>query len=92
MKAVQKTLRCPYCGDRLLKWAVPDNPYSTWQNDFMYICFNDACPYLVRGWTVMNDQGNPGVSYRLMYNPDRDVCMPVPVPTLSALKEGIVDE
>jgi len=92
LRELQHTLRCPYCGERLLKWAVPDNPYSTWSNDFMYICFNDACPYLVRGWSVMNEQGNPGVSYRLMYNPERNVCLPIPVPTLSALKDGIVEE
>ncbi len=92
LREVHRTLRCPYCGERLLKWAVPDNPYSTWSNDFMYICFNDACPYLVRGWTVMNEQGNTGVSYRLMFNPERNVCVPIPVPTLSALKDGIVEE
>lgn len=92
LREVGHTLRCPYCGERLLKWAVPDNPYSTWSNDFMYICFNDTCPYLVRGWTVMNQQGNAGVSYRLMYNPERNVCLPIPVPSLSALKDGIVEE
>jgi SAM-dependent methyltransferase len=88
-RTIKDTLRCPYCGERLLRWLVPDNPFTVWQNDFMYICFNDACPYLVRGWSVMNEQGNPGASYRLMYNPERDVCMPVPVPSLHALKDGI---
>jgi hypothetical protein len=39
----------------------------------------------------MAEQGNRGISYRLMYNPDRDVFMPVPVPSLNALKESIVD-
>jgi len=91
-KAVKNTLACPHCGARLKKWAVPDNPFGqTWDNDFMYICFNDACPYYVRGWDHMYKEGNRGVSYRLMYNPEKDCCMPIPVPSPKALRESIVD-
>jgi SAM-dependent methyltransferase len=91
-KAIKKTLCCPHCGAKLRKWAVPDNPFAcAWDNDFMYICFNDACPYYVRGWDVMQQEGTSGVSYRLMYNPEKDRCLPVPVPTPRALKEGIID-
>ena len=57
----------------------------------MYICFNDGCPYYVRGWDCMEKQGNRGVSYRLMYNAEKDCCMPVPVNTPNSLKESIVD-
>jgi SAM-dependent methyltransferase len=90
--SIKDTLCCPYCGDKMNKWAVPYNPFAcTWDNDFMYICFNDACSYYVRGWDCMNRQGNRGVSYRLMYNPEKDCCMPVPVPTSRALKEGIIE-
>lgn len=91
-KAVKNNFRCPYCGEKLNKWAVPDNPFAqTWDNDFMYICFNDECPYFVRGWDHMHREGNWGSSYRLMYNPEKDCCMPIPVPSPKALKEGIVD-
>lgn len=91
-KAVKETLCCPYCGKKLRKWAVPENPFAcTWDNDYMYICFNDSCPYYVRGWDVMYRGGNRGVSYRLMYNPEKDRCLPVPVPTPNALKAGIID-
>ncbi|ROQ90149.1 methyltransferase domain-containing protein [Desulfosoma caldarium] len=89
---VAKTLQCPHCGERMKKWRVPQTPFTEWDNEFMYICFNDACPYLVRGWSVMESQGNRGFSYRMMYNPDRNILLPVPVPTLRALKESIVDE
>ena len=89
---IKKTLRCPYCTEKLKKWAVPNNPFAyTWDNEFMYICFNDRCPYYVRGWDFMYKEGNTGVSYRLMYNPETDCCMPIPVPTPRALKEGIID-
>ena len=89
--AIKDTLRCPHCGEIMRKWAVPNTPFTTWDNEFMYICFNDTCPYLLRGWEAMNKQGNRGLSYRLMYDPIRDHCLPVPVPSLDALKESIVE-
>jgi SAM-dependent methyltransferase len=92
-QAIKSTLRCPHCNDRLRKWVVPDNPFvQTWDNEFMYICFNDACPYFVQGWDHMFEEGNRGISYRLMYNPVKDYCTPIPVPTPKALREGIVEE
>ena len=91
-KTIKHTLRCPHCGEKMLKWAVPDNPFEvTWDNEFMYICFNDVCPYYVRGWDFMYREGNRGSSYRLMYNPEKDCCMPVPVPTPRALRESIIE-
>jgi SAM-dependent methyltransferase len=91
MRTVKESLRCPYCGERLKKWAIPQTPFTEWNREFMYVCFNDACPYLLRGWKVMDVQGNRGMSYRCMYNPDTDRCMPIPVPSIQALKEGILD-
>ncbi len=89
---IKDTLECPYCGTALKKWTVPDNPFcQTWDNDHMHICFNDACPYFVRGWDCMDEEGNRGMSYRLMYNPLKDRCSPIPVPSPMALKEGIVE-
>jgi SAM-dependent methyltransferase len=91
IRAVKENLECPYCGQRMRKWAVPQTPFTEWDNEFMYICFNDDCPYLVRGWEVMARQGNVGISYRLMYNPEAECLMPVAVPSPGALKEGIID-
>lgn len=89
---VKETLECPYCGEKLKKWIVPDNPFSqTWDNDFMYICFNDQCPYYVRGWDYLCSKGNRTMSYRLMYHPEKDRCMPIPVPSHLALREGIAE-
>jgi SAM-dependent methyltransferase len=90
--AVKETGRCPYCDTTLSKWAVPQTPFTEWDEDHMFICFNDECPYLLRGWSAMERQGNHGFSYRLMYSPGRDRCLPVPVPSLGALREGIVDD
>jgi len=89
---VRRTLSCPHCGQRMKKWAVPYSPFSNWDSEYLYICFNDECPYLVRGWDVMNRQGNAGVSYRQMFNPDTGCLSPMPVPSLKVLKDGIIEE
>ena len=91
-KTTGKTLCCPHCNEKMLKWAVPENPFvCTWDNDFMHICFNDDCSYYVRGWDVMAKEGNTG-SYRLMYNPEKDTCQPIPVSSPKALRESIIGE
>ncbi|MCU0305731.1 MAG: class I SAM-dependent methyltransferase [Thermoanaerobaculales bacterium] len=90
--AVGDTLACPFCGDRLRKWAVPQTPFTEWDEEYLRVCFNDRCPYLLRGWRAMERQGNRGFSYRLMFNPGNRCCLSLPVPSLSALRESIVDE
>lgn len=89
-KEIKDTLECPYCGHRLLKWAVPQTPFTTWPNEYMYICFNDECPYLVKGRETPSPSGTP--MCRLMYDPLQDSCQPIPVLNLRALRDGIVEE
>ncbi|MBN1609488.1 MAG: class I SAM-dependent methyltransferase [Polyangiaceae bacterium] len=89
-REVRYTLRCPYCDEPLIKFELASSPFCEWPNAFMYVCFNNDCPYLVGGWQVMNEQGNPGFSYRLMYNPEQDRCLPVPVPSVAAAREYTV--
>jgi SAM-dependent methyltransferase len=88
---IAETLECPYCGERMRRWAVPQTPFTEWESEFVYICFNDACPYLVRGWSVMASQGNLSFSYRAAYHPDRDVLGAMPVQGLTQLRESIVE-
>jgi len=85
---IKKTLRCPHCDSELKKWEVPQSIFTEWPNDYFYICFNDECPYFVRGWEAMAAQGNH-CSYRLMYDPLTDCCQPAPVQTPEALRDGI---
>lgn len=89
---IKQTLQCPYCGEKMKKWLVPNDPFIEWNNEYMYICFNDYCPYLVRGWKVMFDQGVLGTSYRLMYDPERECVIPAPVHSLTDLKDCIITE
>ncbi len=91
MAEVGRTRRCPYCDSPLRKWAVPQHIYTEWPNEFFYICFNDYCPYYVRGWEFMAAQKNPG-SYRMRYDPLKDYCGPIPVFDKNTLRDGIMRE
>jgi SAM-dependent methyltransferase len=86
---VRETLRCPYCEERLTKFEIAPSPFCEWPNEYMYVCFNDDCPYLISGWDVMAEQGNPGFSYRLMYDPTRDRCIPTPIPCTRAASTAV---
>ena len=90
-KAVKDTLCCPHCDDRLQKWLVPQTLFTQWPNEFMYICFNDECPYYVRNQEAMLRLGNTG-SQRLMYDPEQDCCQPIPVMSANSLRDGSVEE
>jgi len=87
---IKDTLRCPYCNAELKKWKVPQNIFTEWPNEYLYICFNDECSYFVKGWETMAEQGNP-CTYRLMYDPLTDCCNPFPVMNRNALKDGIME-
>jgi SAM-dependent methyltransferase len=89
---IENTWSCPYCQQKLAKWKISDNPFTTYDHDFMYICLNDACDYLVRGFDQMFRQGNVGISYRVMYNPVNKKVKPCPVPSLNAIKDEVVVE
>ncbi len=87
---VAETLECPYCGDKLKFWAITENPMTTYDRDF-YICINDACDYLVRGWEVMHRQGNTGHSYRLTFDPKTGHLFPTPIPSLGVIKSELIN-
>jgi hypothetical protein len=80
---------CPECGAELKRWQTPSE--STWGGMIKLVCFNDDCPYYVRGWQVMMEQNSISSSYRLMHNPKTGNSMPLPVWSREALKDGIVD-
>ncbi len=85
---------CPYCGGGLNKWEVPHSPFEIdcwYDTDFLYICFNDECPYFKRGWEWMWTSLRRNVSYRYMYHPITGKSGPMPVPTYFALKDGIIE-
>lgn len=89
-RQIKDTLRCPYCQDKLDRFDIPENPFTEWDNDFVYVCFNNGCAYLLGGWSAMARQGNHGFSYRLMYDPIRDTCHPTPIASPYARRKNNV--
>lgn len=87
---ISQSMLCPYCGEKLYEWKITDNPWSTWDHD-LFACINDACPYVVLGWEEMYRQGNPGISYRFVYDKLKDCSLTIPVPNLNAIKDSIVE-
>lgn len=81
---------CPHCNSRLLPWRSPD--LTSWGGKVQYICFNDECPYFVRGWEWMKEQFNVVASYRHRLDPETGESGPLPVWSKSAMKKQIVSE
>jgi hypothetical protein len=80
---------CPYCKQQMKKWKVPEN--STWPYDFFYVCFNDGCPYFLEGWQHLWEEQQTRASYRCRLDPDSGKCVPLPVWSPDALKDGIIE-
>lgn len=87
---VQETLTCPYCEQHMQPWETPDTPFSEWDVDLVYVCFNNACPYFLEGFEVMRAQGNIGFSYRLVYNPDRNSFSPAAMPNPLTVRKSML--
>ncbi|MBU1320658.1 MAG: ogr/Delta-like zinc finger family protein [candidate division Zixibacteria bacterium] len=80
---------CPHCGVKMLKWAAPAE--TSWGSDIQYVCFNDDCPYYVKGWEWMKGHYEQNVSYRHKYNPQTGELGPIPVWSSEALRNCIVE-
>ena len=80
--------RCPHCDSELLSWETPYE--SSWGGAIRLVCFNDECPYFVRGWELMMERQAVCCSYRHSIDPETGASSPVPVWSKEALKDGIV--
>ncbi len=81
---------CPHCGDELNRWAVPEG--ASWNDEFFLVCFNNDCPYYVRGWKWMKEQYNQKGSYRYALNPNTGGSLMIPVWDEEATRQMIVDD
>lgn len=88
--AMIKHPMCKHCGRKMSKWAVPDQ--STWNVDFNYACFNDECPYFVKGWSWMQEKYQAKASYRYCVDPVSGHSRPLPVWSADALKTDIIHD
>lgn len=81
---------CKHCGRKMDKWAVPTA--STWVSEFNYVCFNDECPYFVKGWDWMWEKYNARASYRYCIEPASGHARPLPVWSNDALRSDIISD
>lgn len=92
MKKNKNGHKCPHCNKKLTRWELTMNPFSEWETDHLYICFSNDCPYFKRSWDTMEKQGVLGFSYRLMYDPERDVHQAILIPTINESKGNVEEQ
>jgi hypothetical protein len=86
----QEKPKCIHCNAEMSKWRTPE--YSTWETSFQWVCFNDECPYFVRGWDwTMKEQGVKA-SYRHRLHPETGKSGPLPVWSYDAHKDQIIED
>jgi len=81
--------QCPHCDQPLQLFKLPaDAGYSS---EFHLACFNDECPYYVRGWEWMDEKYGVKASYRFRVDPDAGTPSPIAVWSPDALKDRILE-
>lgn len=81
---------CRHCGAVMKKWQPPAD--STWADTFLWVCFNDECPYFKRGWEHMMKTQEVKASYRHSVNAKTGATGPLPCWSYDAQKDRIIEE
>ena len=82
--------KCPHCNMEMNKWVPPED--STWADDpFHWVCFNDECPYYVKGWEWMEETQGVKISYRHQLDPRTGKESPLPTKTPTMHRNRIIE-
>ena len=80
--------KCPHCSTPLQPFELPDN--TGWNGELQLACFNDECPYFVRGWQHMEEHYAVRASYRYRVDPATGNSSPLAVWSVDAVKDRIL--
>ena len=86
----QEIPRCKHCNEAMKKWQPPAD--STWSTTFLWVCFNDECPYFIRGWDHMMKTQEVKASYRHSLNPETGTTGPLPTWSHDAHRDRIIED
>lgn len=75
-----RSTECPHCGAPLTPLGIPEALFA-YAHDLA--CFNDECPYYVRGWSWMERQYGVRGSYRYRIDGESGQASPMAVRALS---------
>lgn len=81
---------CPHCGQKMYKWQPPVE--ANWGLHAQFVCFNDDCPYYVKGWDWMRGQYDQNCSYRYRVDPVSGERGPLPAWSSQAHRDRIVED
>ncbi|MBF0367935.1 MAG: hypothetical protein HQL52_00605 [Magnetococcales bacterium] len=86
---------CIHCGQPMPLWAVSSHDYSDglgFGTPVMRVCFNDECPFHVKGWNTMHDSYGRIGSVRFFFNPFDGDNGALPVAHKDAMRGDIIEE
>ena len=78
---------CKHCGVELKRVGLP--PEAGYDAGFFWVCFNDDCPFFIRGWRRMNENYEARASYRYRIDPATGGEGSMPVWSKNAMKDRI---
>ncbi len=82
-------MTCPHCGTALQKVALPDTMFD---HEYDLVCFNDECPYFVRGWKWMEEHYGVTSSYRYRVDGRSGFASPIAVWSPTALRNCLATD
>ena len=90
----KEEIKCLHCGESLKMWQTPTFNFaggSGFGYSYLYVCFNDLCPFYVKGWLHTEKKFGRKASYRFAMYPDSECNIAIPVFTKDAGKGNIIN-
>jgi hypothetical protein len=89
MSGASSRTTCPHCRAPLARLKAETEVFGHTHD---LACFNDDCPYYVRGWSWMEQHFGVRVSYRYRIDADSGYASPIAVWSPEALRSSILPD